>query len=148
MFKPQTPEDDAKVKNECSKRAIPIGYGDQSFTGGVEIDQYGRWGANVYAQNANVYSAIKKSYQQADGRDMKLKHFNSEELDFQTLSTRAVVFASVLANQTPGTNEYMVARTNLKTIAWSNLDAICTAISLTDNVAEQGILSLVLNGLL
>ncbi len=96
LFKPQIPVDDDNVKNECLKCNFPVGYNSLAFTGGLEIDRYGRWGAKVYAQNANVYSAIKKSYQQTDDCDMKLKHFNSEELDFQTLSTKALLYVAVL----------------------------------------------------
>lgn len=122
LYKPFNDEDSENLRNA---EKLSVAEKQISFKGSMNRDENGKWIADVYApQNGAAYDAIKGSYLQHDDSNKRLKHFDSDALHFETLATKAMVYASVIVqNNTLGD----VATHEAKKEAWNDLKEIASA---------------------
>ena len=149
IFNVANNDENLRQRHIMKQRAIP----DYSFYGRMTLDD-DRWNASVFVEDETVYNSIKDKYQPLYTENKKIKHFNSDQLNYQTKLTKIMIYTKAadkyrkLAEPSPdGVSMYELAnlyyykskeidiKKQIKEIANDNYDILMDASNLISNSA-------------
>ena len=117
---------------------------DCSFRGRMATDHTGQWIADVFVENKKIYECVKDKFIRYPEKK-KIKHYDSADLKYQTITTKAYLYASIVAN---GANDRMKLQAKMKLLRIANRNKhalIYARQKLSDNAAVNGVLGVAIN---